>query len=121
VDEALQVVTCGNFSVLRSFLAESQTMLITNVVEVAPAKSGDGADPGRREDHHGDDGPVAKADDMRIVDGTGVRFESEAGARILVLSGEPIGEPGVGQGPFVMNTREETAQAVRDYQNGRVG
>lgn len=53
--------------------------------------------------------------------GSGVRIESDVGARILLLSGEPIGEPVVGQGPFVMNTREEIARAIRDYQNGRMG
>src|SRR6185503_13312212 len=40
------------------------------------------------------------------------------GARFLVLAGRPLGEPVVQYGPFVMNTREEIEQAVRDYQNG---
>jgi redox-sensitive bicupin YhaK (pirin superfamily) len=39
-------------------------------------------------------------------------------ARMLVLAGKPIGEPVVQYGPFVMNTREEVEQAVRDYQQG---
>jgi quercetin 2,3-dioxygenase len=39
----------------------------------------------------------------------------------LVLGGAPIGEPVVGQGPFVMNTREEIRQAMADYQSGRMG
>jgi redox-sensitive bicupin YhaK (pirin superfamily) len=42
-------------------------------------------------------------------------------ARVLVLSGEPIDEPVVQYGPFVMNTREEIAEAVRDYQSGKMG
>ncbi|MBX3437973.1 MAG: pirin family protein, partial [Planctomycetaceae bacterium] len=42
-------------------------------------------------------------------------------AMVLVLTGEPINEPVVGQGPFVMNTREEIHQAIRDYQSGRMG
>lgn len=54
-------------------------------------------------------------------DGTGIRLASDRGARVLVLTGEPIREPVVGQGPFVMNTREEIHQAIRDYQAGRMG
>ena len=40
---------------------------------------------------------------------------------ILMLTGEPIDEPVAGQGPFVMNTRDEIRQAMYDYQNGRMG
>ncbi len=53
--------------------------------------------------------------------GSVVRIETEASARLLVLTGEPIGEPVVGQGPFVMNTREEITRAIQDYQNGQMG
>ncbi|MDB6088649.1 MAG: pirin family protein [Gammaproteobacteria bacterium] len=40
------------------------------------------------------------------------------GARFLVLAGRPLREPVVQYGPFVMNTREEIEQAIRDYQSG---
>jgi redox-sensitive bicupin YhaK (pirin superfamily) len=53
--------------------------------------------------------------------GTQVRFRAEAPARLLVLTGQPIGEPVVGQGPFVMNTREEIRQAIQDFQSGKMG
>jgi redox-sensitive bicupin YhaK (pirin superfamily) len=43
-----------------------------------------------------------------------------AGCRCLLLSATPIGEPIAQYGPFVMNTREEIEQAVRDYQSGRL-
>jgi redox-sensitive bicupin YhaK (pirin superfamily) len=38
--------------------------------------------------------------------------------RFIVLAGKPLNEPIVQYGPFVMNTREEIDQAIRDYQNG---
>ncbi|HKT32535.1 MAG TPA: pirin family protein [Gammaproteobacteria bacterium] len=40
------------------------------------------------------------------------------GARFLLLAGKPLREPMVQYGPFVMNTREEIEQAIRDYQSG---
>jgi len=40
---------------------------------------------------------------------------------VLVLGGQPIREPVVHYGPFVMNTREEIMQALADYQSGRLG
>jgi redox-sensitive bicupin YhaK (pirin superfamily) len=44
----------------------------------------------------------------------------EEGARLLLIAGKPLKEPIVRHGPFVMNTREEIMQAVRDYQSGHL-
>ena len=41
--------------------------------------------------------------------------------RVIPGHAEPIGEPVLSHGPFVMNTREEIIQAVQDYQSGKFG
>ena len=53
--------------------------------------------------------------------GVGVGVEALEPAEALVLSGEPIGEPVAGQGPFVMNTQQEIREAVQDFTSGRMG
>ena len=42
-------------------------------------------------------------------------------AQVLVLNGEPIDEPMVARGPFVMNTESEIIEAIRDFQSGKMG
>jgi len=53
--------------------------------------------------------------------GQGFQLESNNDARLLVLTGEPINEPVVGHGPFVMNSEAEIHQAIADFQNGEFG
>lgn len=54
-------------------------------------------------------------------DGEQISLESNADAMVLLLSGEPIDEPIVGHGPFVMNTEQEIHQAFADFQSGQFG
>ncbi len=54
-------------------------------------------------------------------DGTDLKIEANTDATLLLLSGEPLNEPIVGRGPFVMNTMEEIHQAIADFSNGRFG
>jgi redox-sensitive bicupin YhaK (pirin superfamily) len=53
--------------------------------------------------------------------GTGVSIAATGDAKLLVLAGEPIDEPVVGYGPFVMNRREQIAEAIEDFNHGRFG
>ncbi|HET8802482.1 MAG TPA: pirin family protein [Marinobacter sp.] len=56
---------------------------------------------------------LAEGDELRLAAGA-------RGARLLLIAGRPIGEPVVQYGPFVMNTREEIEQTLRDYRDGRL-
>ncbi|XP_077374338.1 pirin isoform X2 [Festucalex cinctus] len=56
-------------------------------------------------------------------DGDSVRFENKGSdmSHFVLIAGEPINEPVVKHGPFVMNTEEEINQAISDYRNGQNG
>jgi redox-sensitive bicupin YhaK (pirin superfamily) len=54
-------------------------------------------------------------------EGDEVGIEANSDALILFGHAEPLNEPVVSHGPFVMNTREEIARAMNDYQAGRFG
>jgi len=53
--------------------------------------------------------------------GEGIGLGSPEGASLMLLAGQPLGEPIAHYGPFVMNTREEIEAAILDYQSGRMG
>lgn len=52
-------------------------------------------------------------------DGSGIAIHADGDATVLVLSGEPIDEPIVGYGPFVMNSAAEIREAIDDFNSGR--
>lgn len=59
--------------------------------------------------------------EMVLLDREGERvsIHADGDATFLVLTGEPIDEPIVGRGPFVMNSDDEIRQAFDDFRNGR--
>jgi len=66
---------------------------------------------------------IANQDTFVYFKNTGEQVEIEAleNSVILILSGEPIHEPIVQYGPFLMNTQEEINQAISDYNQGKFG
>ncbi len=58
-------------------------------------------------------GLLSDGDQVTVIAG-------DHGTRFILLAGKPLREPVVQYGPFVMNTREEIEQAMRDYQAGRL-
>ncbi|MBL8238347.1 MAG: pirin family protein [Bryobacterales bacterium] len=72
---------------------------------------------------HVNGGEAAKEGQLVVFEqgGEGVRAEAEGDSVVVLLSGEPIAEPIVGHGPFVMNTQAEIGQAIEDFRRGRFG
>ncbi|MNP55964.1 hypothetical protein D3C76_1506530 [compost metagenome] len=53
--------------------------------------------------------------------GTKLFLDARSDSRLVLLCGEPIDEPIIGQGPFVMNSQAEIIQAITDFNSGHFG
>ena len=106
---------------------ESLTGVMLATVEIAPGASATLPAPqGRNVLFYTVRGPAKIGGDevpehrlAKLTDGEGIEVSSESGCLILFGHADPIGEPVVAHGPFVMNTREEIVQAIRDHQAGK--
>ncbi len=69
------------------------------------------------------DDKMARASQLVMLsrEGSAVKMVAEQNARVLLLAGQPIAEPIVGYGPFVMNSRQEIEQAINDFNSGKFG
>lgn len=69
-----------------------------------------------------DDQGIGEAGIARFsTDGEGVTVKADGDAMILVMTGEPIDEPVIGYGPFVMTSEAEIREAIDDFNSGRFG
>lgn len=68
---------------------------------------------------------TAQAGEAQLVvlsqEGDKLHLEASSDAKVLLMAGAPLNEPIVGYGPFVMNTKTEIAEAIRDFNSGRFG
>ncbi|WLT33372.1 pirin family protein [Geothrix sp. PMB-07] len=68
------------------------------------------------------EGTAVAADTVALLgEGEALAVEASEPASLMLLAGQPLGEPIAHYGPFVMNTRAEIEQAILDYQQGRMG
>ena len=65
--------------------------------------------------------PIATSHGVQVRPDADIPLTADTETELLVLQGQPIGEPVVQHGPFVMNTRQEIQQAFTDYQHTRFG
>lgn len=69
-----------------------------------------------------DEGELVEANVVSLSrEGDKVSLYAVQDAQLLVLTGEPINEPIVGHGPFVMNSQDEIRTAVKDFTSGQFG
>ncbi|MBK6600117.1 MAG: pirin family protein [Betaproteobacteria bacterium] len=66
---------------------------------------------------------TVRAAELAVLEreGTELVFDTAEDSVVLLLSGQPLDEPIVGHGPFVMNSRDEIMQAMRDFESGNFG
>ena len=69
-----------------------------------------------------DNKPIGTGDLVLLEnEGTSISLDVPEDCSVLLMGGEPLAEPIVASGPFVMNTEQEVRMAMMDYQSGRMG
>jgi redox-sensitive bicupin YhaK (pirin superfamily) len=69
------------------------------------------------------DSHMVRSAELAVMErqGTQLIFDVVEDTRLLLLNGEPLNEPIVGHGPFVMNTKNEIIEAINDFNSGHFG